>query len=40
MEPQSSGGIELLVLITLFIVAYFAVCQPKADDDESEKRDA
>lgn len=37
---ESSGGIELLVLITLFIVVYFAVCQPKADDNEAEKRDA
>jgi hypothetical protein len=40
MEPQSSGGIELLVLITLFIVVYFAVCQPKAGDDEADERDA
>jgi hypothetical protein len=39
MEPHASGGVELLVLIVLIIVIYFAACQPKAGDNEAEKRD-
>lgn len=40
MDAQGSLWLELLVLITLVIVAYFAACQPKGASDESEKRDA
>jgi hypothetical protein len=37
---ESSTGLEALVIIVLLFVAYFAACQPKADGDEAEKRDA
>ncbi len=40
MEANASVGLELLVLIMLVIVAYFAACQPKGSTDDSEKRDA
>ncbi len=40
MDAQGSLWLELLVLIVLMIVVYFAACQPKVTTDESEKRDA